>query len=64
VAEQFRANLALLEVAQEDTVHAPRRRLPAALRKWLNDVMPATTSPCYKEAAARGFAAASISRNS
>jgi hypothetical protein len=30
----------------------------------LSHVIPATTSPCYKEAAARGFAAASISRNS
>jgi len=53
--------------------HVPRRTIDrsnkrergaAALRKRLDDVIPATTSPCYKEAAVRGFAAASISRKS
>jgi hypothetical protein len=53
--------------------HVPRRTIDRsnkrepgapALRKRLDDVIPATTSPCYKEAAARGFAAASISRKS
>jgi hypothetical protein len=48
------------------TIDRSIKREPGApvLRNRLDDVIPATTSPCYKEAAARGCAAASISRNS